>query len=325
VSDETAEGGSPPASLQVATEVALVVGEALVDVVHRPDGQVREYPGGSPANVALGLARLDRRARLVTWIGLDRRGRLIRDHLETGGVHLAPGSDGAPRTSTAAAHLDAQGAAEYTFDLDWRVPPAKVGPDVAVLHTGSIAATLPPGADGVAHLMASGSAHATVTYDPNVRPSIMGTGTAVRPRIEHLVGHSDVVKVSDEDLGWLYPDDDPVDVAQQWLSRGPALVVVTRGEQGATGVAANGLVNVPAPEVTVADTVGAGDSYMAGLIDALWQAELLGAARREALDRIPTATLRQAMTHAAAAAAITVSRPGADPPTRTELDSVEAQ
>lgn len=299
---------------------ALIAGEALVDVV-RAEGQAqREHPGGSPANVAFGLARLGRPVHLSTWFGDDDRGALLRAHLTSAGVHLIEGSDRARRTSTALAELDARGVAEYTFDLDWQLPPTVVADHVQVLHTGSIAATLPPGADDVAQLLHTGATRATISYDPNLRPAIMGEPSAVRGRVQSLVAAADVVKVSDEDLGWLHPEKDPIAVARSWVASGAGIVVVTCGGKPAVGVTANEMVIVPSTPAQVVDTVGAGDSYMAALLDALWQADLLGAHRRGALHQIGTTHLRAAMQQAGAAAAITVSRAGADPPTRADLD-----
>lgn len=300
---------------------ALVIGESLVDVVHSADGTVREQPGGSPANVALGLSRLGRHTDLATWFATDERGELIRAHLEDSGVHLVPGSDGATRTSTAQATLDTAGSATYTFDLDWQVPEFTPGDDVVALHVGSIAATLAPGAAAVAAQVRAAREHATISYDPNARPSIMGTAAQAMPAIGDLIADADVVKVSDEDIEWLQPGRDVLDVATEWADRGPAFVVVSRGGDGSVGVTAAGQrLTVPSPRVQVADTVGAGDSYMGGLLDALWSADLLGARRRAALHAIDPGTLRTAMEHAARIAAITVSRPGANPPGRAELD-----
>lgn len=300
---------------------ALVIGEALIDVVHDQGGGTVEHPGGSPANVAIGLARLERRVQLATWFGRDPRGHAVGDHLRAAGVALVPGSDEAERTSTAEATLDEHGAASYTFDLLWNVPEVHLDGDLSVLHTGSIAATLRPGADAVAEIALAAREHATVTYDVNARPSIMGTPLETEHAIERMASCADVIKVSDEDFRWLYSHLDPMDAAREWSAQGPALVVVTQGAEGSTAVTSAGLeVHVPAPPVTVADTVGAGDSYMSGLIDALWTAELLGASRRERLQAIDEATLRSAMGWAARIAAITVSRPGANPPTRRELD-----
>ncbi|MBZ2196588.1 PfkB family carbohydrate kinase [Occultella gossypii] len=301
---------------------ALVIGEALVDVVHAADGTVSEHPGGSPANVALGLARLGRDAELATWFGDDAHGALIRDHLTGNGVRLVPRSDRAERTSTAVATLDADGAATYTFDLDWRVPEVLLDADMVALHVGSIGATLQPGGAAVAELAAAAREFATVSYDPNARPSIMGTAEQVLPTITALVAGADLVKVSDEDVAWLRPGHDAEEVVRDWATSGPAVVVLTRGGEGSFAVTSAGVeVIIASPRVQVVDTVGAGDSYMGGLIDGLWTAGLLGAARRPALHAIDADTLRAVMAHAAAIAAVTVSRAGANPPTRSELEN----
>jgi fructokinase len=304
---------------------ALVVGEALVDVVRRLDGSVDEHPGGSPANVALGLARLGRSVDLLTWLGTDARGDAVRRHLEASGVRLAAGSDGAASTSVAVATLDASGAATYTFELDWQVPADHAGDygDVVVVHSSTIGAALEPGGAAVLRILAEARADATITYDPNIRPDLLGEPDAARELVEQLVVLSDVVKVSDEDLAWLEPGADPFDVARRWMSRGPALVVVTRGGEGAFAVTAGGVeVQVAAPPVQVADTVGAGDSFMSGLLDGLWSAGLLGASHRIALGGVGADVLTPVLERCVRIAAITVSRPGANPPTAAELDGV---
>ncbi|GAB2606967.1 carbohydrate kinase family protein [Pseudactinotalea suaedae] len=300
---------------------ALVIGEALVDIVHDASGTTAEHPGGSPANVALGLARLGRDTQLATWLGRDPRGHTVLDHLRASKVHVVPGSDGAARTSTAAATLDAEGAATYTFDLLWNVPEVHLDTGLTVLHVGSIGATLRPGADAVSEIALAAREYATISYDVNARPSIMGEPAEAEALIERVAARSDVIKVSDEDFRWLYSHLDPFDAAREWAQQGPAIVVVTGGSAGSTAFTSSGLeVTVAAPSVTVVDTVGAGDSYMSGLIDALWTADLLGAARREKLHSISEQELRTAMAWAGRVAAITVARPGADPPTRRELE-----
>jgi fructokinase len=297
----------------------LVVGEALVDIVQRADGLMAEHPGGSPANVALGLARLGRSARLLTRIGSDRRGLTIRDHLESSGVTLLPGSITDAVTSTATALIDEQGVASYVFDLDWDLPVDVEPGAYRALHTGSIAAFLPPGGDAVVRLVEQAIGRVTVSYDPNARPRLMGAAEAARARVERIVSLSDVVKVSDEDLAWLAPGEDVVKVAEQWLSTGPAVVVVTLGGAGSIGLIAAGRVDVTAPSITVVDTVGAGDSFMSGLLDHLAGADLLGADRRQALRDLSTRDAEAMLQHAARIAAITCSRAGANPPTRSEL------
>lgn len=307
----------------------LAVGEALVDEVHRPDGSSAEHPGGSIANVALTLGRLSREVRLATWLGADARGDLVRAWLAESGVALVPGSDGAERTSVAVATLDETGSATYDFDLAWRVP-AEALPgaetsaqggdsDALAVHTGSIAAILEPGATEVRQVLEAARTTSTTTYDPNARPAIMGSAEEVRPRVEALVQLSDVVKVSDEDLEWLYPGTDPVAVARDWQRGTPALVVVTFGGKGAVAVSDAGAVEAVAPRVEVVDTVGAGDSFMGALIDGLWEHDLLGADRRAALNAVDLATVQEVLDRCCAVAAITVSRAGANPPRREEV------
>jgi len=302
---------------------ALVVGEALVDIVRRTDGSVSEHVGGSPANVALGLARLGRRADLLTWLGADAYGALVVRHLEASGVSVLRGAETAITTPIATAHLDAEGAATYDFDLVWDLPHAweeSTEPPL-VLHTGSIGAALPPGAQKVARLVEARRPTSTITYDPNLRPALMGSPQDTLPLVESLVLQSDVVKVSDEDLAWLLPGVAPAEIAEEWTRRGPSLVVVTHGGKGAFASTSSGArLMVAAPAVRVADTVGAGDSFMSGLIDGLWEAGLLGADRREELRDVDPGTVEAILERCARIAAITVSRPGANPPTRGELD-----
>ncbi|TGO04148.1 carbohydrate kinase family protein [Serinibacter arcticus] len=300
---------------------ALVVGEALVDIVERPGTPPLAYPGGSPANVAIGLARLGRDAQLLTWLGEDPNGDLVRDHLEASRVRIASGSQRAARTSTARALIDADGSATYEFDLEIDYPEHQVAEDTVVVHVGSIGAVLEPGAAKIAALLGSARRRAVLTYDPNLRPSIMGDRDDVRPAVLALVAGSDVVKVSDEDLEWLEPGTAPQDVARTWAAAGPALVVVTLGAEGSFAVTADGVeVAVPAPRVDVADTVGAGDSFMGGLIDGLWTNGLVGSGRHDAIAALPVDELTSLLEQSARIAAITVSRPGANPPTRQELD-----
>lgn len=226
-------------------------------------------------------------------------------------------------TPVATAHLDPAGVATYEFDLEWDLPSTwdEDADDALVVHTGSIAAVLTPGGPKVADLLGSRRATSTLTYDPNLRPALMGDPADVLPVVERLVRGVDVVKVSDEDLAWLQPGVAPAEIAETWVRTGPALVVVTHGGEGAFAVTSAGArLSVAAPRVTVADTVGAGDSFMGGLIDGLWSAGLLGAGRRAALHDVDADTVQAVLERCARIAAITVSRPGANPPTRVELD-----
>ena len=305
----------------------VVVGEALIDLVGQRGGRtLAAHPGGSPANVALGLARLGVSVRLKTRLGRDAFGEMISAHLEASGVLVDGGPEGGVSTSLAIATL-AAGIASYDFRIDWDVGPLAPLPiEARCLHTGSLATVLPPGEASVVDLVEREHkrGRVTVSYDPNVRPALLGDAARARPDIERLVALSDVVKVSDEDLRWLYPDRRDEDVAQGWLASGPALVVVTRGGAGVYAVSAGLELHRRAVPIDLVDTVGAGDSFTSGLLDGLHRADLVGGARRDALAAIDDATLGSVVDAAARIAAITCSRPGADPPTRAEVDAALA-
>jgi fructokinase len=297
----------------------LVVGESLVDVVRTLSGNLHEYAGGSAANVAVALARLGRPTRLATSFAADHHGEMIAAHLERAGVTLACDPGAVDHTSTAQATLGTEGAASYTFDIDWRLLPVSDDEDPLVAHTCSLGAVLLPGADDVLALLERLRDRATVTYDVNARPAVTGTGPDVVARVERMVAVADLVKASDEDLEALYPDRTYAESAAALLQLGPAAVVVTRGGEGALWLDRQGPVEVEPRPVTVADTIGAGDTFGAALIDALWERDRLGADGRAALAGLPRAEVAEVLEHAARAAAITVSRPGADPPYRHEL------
>jgi fructokinase len=300
----------------------LVVGESLIDLVKRPNGSTQEHVGGSPANVAVGLARLGHDVTFATHVGDDERGARIARYCETEGISLTEGSIGSQPTSVATSTLDATGAAAYTFDLGWELPQPTPLRGVTHVHTGSIAATLEPGASAVLTTVQTARPSATVSYDPNARPSLMGDPHDVRAKIEALIGLSDVVKASDEDIAWLYDGAPVPDVLRLWAQLGPPLIVVTRGSHGAlVGLGGTGeLTSLDAPVARVVDSVGAGDSFMAGLLSGLLEAGLLGGTQgRERLRSAFLADVRPAVDRALACAAITVSRAGANPPRLAEL------
>ncbi|MGI8645870.1 MAG: PfkB family carbohydrate kinase [Nocardioides sp.] len=307
--------------MDVMDKVALVVGEALVDVVVRPDGTSSAHPGGSGANVAVALARLDRPAWLSTCFADDEHGRLIGSQLDRAGVRLASDPGVVARTSSAIATIGDDGAASYEFDLDWRLGQLDIDAAVspAVVHTSSLGAVLPPGADDVVAVLEGLRPTATISYDVNARPRVTGTGPELIARVERIAALGDVVKASDEDLAALWPDRSPEESARHLLSLGPAAVVVTRGPQGALWVTHSAEGVVAAVPVVVADTIGAGDTFGAALIDGLWERELLGAEHRDALASLDAQTWHDVLTWAAAVSAVTVSRPGADPPYRHEM------
>lgn len=300
----------------------LVMGEALIDVVTRPDGASAEHVGGSPANVAFGLAALDHTVDLATWFGDDTRGDAIEALCAAHGVRLTQGSRGAAHTSVALARLDPSGAATYEFDLDWRLAPV---PDLAAyghVHSGSIGAVLEPGGSAVRATMAAARASSTVSYDPNARPSLMGTAEEARRVVEEAVAVADVVKVSDEDVDWLYAARPLPEVLRLWDGLGPSLVVVTRGGEGAlVRLPRRGEERaLPAAPVDVVDTVGAGDSFMAGLVSGLLDGGLLGGPEaRERLVEARFDDVAPAVGRALATAAVTVSRAGAHAPHRADL------
>ena len=293
----------------------LVIGEALIDTL---DGRVARV-GGSPLNVAVGLARLGRGIDFLTHVGDDEFGQRIGDYVKASGAQLVPGSISADRTPTAVATIGEDGSAAYTFDLEWRLSgTAEVAPPLFV-HTGSIAAVREPGCLAVAALLDAYRVSATVTLDPNVRPSLGIDRDLTRRRIEHLVERSDIVKASEEDLRWIDPDQEPERTARTWLASGPAIVAVTRGDRGAMAFCAAGDARVAARPVRVVDTIGAGDAFMVGLLDALWELGLLGADGRAALGGIGLDALTAALEAASLVSALTVTRVGAELPDRAAL------
>lgn len=309
----------------------LVVGEVLIDVVRTPDGSVTEHVGGSPANVATGLARLGHPTDFATTVGTDDHGNACLDHMQTRGVVTLPSSRTAEPTSVADATIDDSGAATYRFDLHWNLAPVPIRSDVGHVHTGSIAATQAPGAARVLTTLREAHDRATISYDPNARPSIMGEPESVKPVMEGIIALSDVVKASEDDIAWLYPGRRLDDVLDDWHALGAALVLVTLGPEGvAFRVPATGEVIRYAAQVTdnaaVVDTVGAGDSFMAGLVSGLLDAGLLGSpATREALAAAGVDQVTDAVDRALATSGVTVTRAGAYSPTREELHTEEVE
>ncbi|HET7689447.1 MAG TPA: carbohydrate kinase [Nocardioidaceae bacterium] len=227
-----------------AEQDVLVIGEALVDIV---DGDPR--PGGSPANVAVALGRQGFAVTLATQLGDDEYGALVRAHLEASHVAVVAAPVG--RTSSAAATLDSSGAATYDFDITWD-PSFDELPQARLVHVGSFSA------------LAVDIPEGTLSYDVNVRADLMPPEPV--PRVEAIVARSTIVKASDEDLEWLYPNRSPEASAIALQTLGPTVVWVTRGGQGATAFTESGRVEVEAPTVAVVDTIGAGDTFAAGLI-----------------------------------------------------------
>jgi fructokinase len=298
----------------MSTASALVVGESLVDIVARPNGTVLEHAGGSAANVAVALARLGRPVQFLTALGDDEHGAVLSRLLSQSGVGIVGDPHTLSRTATAVATIGADGSAAYVFDIEWRLGAL---PDVSptAVHTSSIGAVLEPGAAQVYSLLGQLRPDATISYDINARPALTGAGPRVVRAVEQIATLADLVKASDEDLESLYPGRSPEASAAHLLGLGPSAIIITRGGQGASWIADGLRVDVPAPRVRVADTIGAGDTFGAATIDALWDLHALGG-RLPALD---SAQIESVLRHAARAAAVTVSRQGASPPYKREL------
>lgn len=289
----------------------VVAGEALVDIVVPRSGDAEHAPGGSPLNVAVGLSRLGVETLLVTRLGDDEHGRLVRSHVEASGVALEDTAVVADaRTSTATAHLDEHGAATYDFDLAWELPPLPLPEEATALHVGSIGAALRPGRDAVVRLVEEAAAkELLVSYDPNMRPVFTPDRAQAWADVREVAAASRLVKMSDEDLHFLLPGSDAAEVARTLLGGRTEVVVVTFGGSGAVAFSREATVEVPSRRSEVVDTVGAGDSFMAALLAVVAEQGLASS----------TAALREQVEAAHLAAAVTVSRRGADPPRRDEL------
>ena len=314
-----------------ARPAIVVAGDALVDLT--PTETVRgttayePHPGGSCLNVAVGLGRLDVPTAFLARISTDHFGDLLRQHLIESGVltsHLIPTSD---LTTLAAVHL-VDGQATYSFHAAQaadrgllpehlhELPDGGALPPGAALHLGSIALVLEPVASTLEGLLQRESRHRLTSLDPNVRPSLIPDRTAYLRRLQGWVELVDVLKVSAEDLAWLYPDEPEADVVARWLDAGVALVLVTSGADGARASTLSATAQVPAPKVEVVDTVGAGDAFMSGALAHLHDQGLL---TRQAVAALDSEQLAELLRAAAAVAAYTCTRPGADPPRRAEL------
>lgn len=300
----------------------IIVGEALVDLVPEPDGRLDPRLGGSARNVAIAAARLGSDVTYVTGLSTDGFGRRLRRELSAEGIDLSCAPTFPQPTPLAVVDLREDGQADYQFHLADTAALALRGDDLASLRgdeplhvsLGAITLATPHVGDALVALLASHDARTSL--DPNVRSAFLTDRDEDAARLDAAVSLVDLVRCSDEDVALLYGDADVAEVAERWRAAGAGAVVVTRGGGGATAWTANGTVDVTAPEVTVVDTVGAGDTFGAALLVALDEA---GATDRAALDRLEPDAWRAALAFAATAAAVTVGRRGADPPRRDEL------
>ena len=291
----------------------LVIGEALVDVVNRPGGDPVSHAGGSPFNVAVGLSRLDIRTLLAAQIAPDAYGALLLQRLDESGVLLSNLEPVPSRTSSASATLAADGSASYVFDLTWDPAQLPDPADFEAVHVGSLGTSLEPGASLVAGLVVSADALGIpVSYDPNVRLAVEPDATVWSRVFESIAPYASIIKMSDEDSAVLFPDEAPLDLARR-LSAERGLVAITSGGEGAVVGAAGGAAFVKAPAIDVVDTIGAGDSFMAAML--AWCAAYFW----PSADELDLTELTDLAAYAAMAAAITCSRPGADPPRSADL------
>ena len=303
----------------------LSCGEALIDMLPRistlGEPAFAPYAGGAVFNTAIALGRLGAPAGFFSGISTDMMGEILADNLTAAGVDFSHAARSARPTTIALVKLT-DGHATYAFydentagrmlsDAD--LPPAGVAD---AFFFGGISLVAEPCGSVYEALQAREAPSRVTMIDPNVRPSFIRDEGAYRARIDRMIGRADIVKVSDEDLHWIMGPGDPRTLARAMLDRGPRLVCVTEGARGATGHAPGAEVFVPALPVTVADTVGAGDTFNAGVLAALWQAGRLSKAGVAALDE---PTIRAALSLGVRAAAVTVSRAGANPPWAHEL------
>jgi fructokinase len=289
----------------------FVVGEALIDVIPDPVGNHVPKVGGGPANTAKAIARLGYQTSFIGGISSDSYGQMIEDELKDSGVELELSMRSNQPTAMAIATLNAQGAASYEFKLEGTATFAfdeswlpQGQPDV--VHVGSVATILEPGASEL--LTWASLQSAPIVYDPNVRPSIEGDKDKYRKSVERWIDVASIVKLSEEDLAWLYGDEF---VAKRWFDRGVSLVVITRGDKGLSALGRDFRVDVPAVSVSVIDTVGAGDTIGAILVEGLLE---------HGLSELSGNSLFSVLERAAKAAAITCSRAGANPPWKAELE-----
>ena len=296
-----------------------VCGEVLIDIL--PSGPV---VGGGPANTAKALARLGHDVHFIDGISSDAYGQSARSELLNDGVNLDLALASDKPTCTATVTLDDAGGASYEFLIDgtatfdfaasWLPDPYRYQPQV--LHIGTLVTVIEPGASALYDWAMQVAELAPIVFDPNIRPSVMPDRDLYEAAVEKWAALSAVIKVSDDDLAWLFPGQAIEDVANRWINDGVFLVVVTQGANGLMGYTSEGRVEVPGVKVDVVDTVGAGDTVGAIVVEAMLAHGLV---------ELRGDLLRSVLTRAAAAAAITCSRKGAQPPYKHELPTIEVK
>ncbi len=329
----------PAEAAQAEWRLITCLGEGLMDLLPISQAGVtvgfRLAPGGSILNVAVALARLGAPAAFAGRLADDFFGRRIREYLRAEAVNLDYLTI-APGRSTLAFVTQAESAAsaepDFTFYGEGAADtlltladlPASLDAATAALHLGSISLLRGATAQTARAVAERLRGRALISLDPNIRPGLVVDETAYRATLAHLIALADVLKLSLADLAWLEPGaerEDPLAVAARYVAhgeaRGPALVALTLGGSGAVIASASGIaLRLPAPRVAIADTVGAGDAFAAGLLSSLAERDAL---KRDALLALDAATLTETLSWALAVAALACTRPGADPPTRAEV------
>lgn len=295
-----------------------VAGEVLIDLIPDESKHVAVV-GGGPANTAKALAKLGVKVYFIDGISNDKYGQMAKTELLSANVLLDHAQYSNKPTCTAKVTLSKSGSASYefviegtsTFDFSdlWLPNPQNIKP--SLLHIGTLATVVEPGASVLFEWAQSVGRVAPIIFDPNIRPAVLGDRDEYVKKVEKWVAISSAVKVSDEDLNWLYPEKTIIEIAKNWLEVGVQLVVVTLGDKGVTAYRKNEHVSVDAVKVVVADTVGAGDTVGAVLVEGIVK---IG------LDKLTADVLKSMLNRAVKAAAITVSRTGANPPSKEEID-----
>jgi len=295
-----------------------VAGEVLIDLISDGSKQ-KPIVGGGPANTATALSKLAIDTQFIGGISGDEYGQMAKGELVASGVKLDYVKYSDKPTCLAIVSLSDSGSASYefvientaTFDFtpDWLPNPQTERP--LLLHIGTLATVIKPGASVLFEWAQSVAKVAPVVFDPNIRPAVINDRNQYVLQVERWVSISLVIKVSDEDIRWLYPTLEIDQVVNNWLAEGPSLIVVTYGDKGLAGYRVGEKVSVDAVKVVVADTVGAGDTVGAILVEAIV---------KDGLNTLSGAGLEMMLKRAAKAAAITVSRSGANPPTLKEIE-----
>jgi fructokinase len=294
-----------------------VAGEVLIDLI--PNGsELEPIVGGGPANTAKALAKIGIDTQFINGISFDNYGLMAKDELSRAGVKLDHVKYSEKPTCLAIVSLSDSGSASYefvidstaTFDFtsDWLPNPQTDKP--SLLHIGTLATTIEPGASVLFEWAHSVAKVAPIVFDPNIRPAVISDRNKYVKHVERWVPISSAIKVSDEDIRWLYPSLSIDQVVNNWLTKGPSLIVVTYGDKGLAGYRVGEKVNVDAVKVVVADTVGAGDTVGAILVEAIV---------KDGLSSLSGVRLAMLLNRAAKAASITVSRSGANPPSLKEI------